>query len=135
MKKIIISFVLINLLTILISRSLLYCLMITIIYESTIVFYLLRKSNRQKIDIDDFKAFTSAQAKAIEISKWMEGERLNYDPGQDYILKWIDSNAKQFKEDWDKSICSNCKKDCKYKNLPVCNNFIPDTNLINKHFK
>ncbi|MDO8640881.1 MAG: hypothetical protein Q7R33_05005 [Nitrosarchaeum sp.] len=74
-------------------------------------------------DKHDYEKFIKAQIKAIDESKWYEGERINSDPGQQYIQNWIKKNAKQFKIAWMKSKCRSCKKDCQHKVLKNCKKY------------
>ena len=47
--------------------------------------------------------FMTIQRKRIEIDKWLEGCRINGDPGADYILEWIENHAAEFREAWERS--------------------------------
>lgn len=83
----------------------------------------------------NYKVFINAQKKAIEVSKWIEGERIKSDPGTRYILFWIHAYAKDFKQAWNRSRCKKCKNEyCRYKNVSKCNDFSPDPELqhVNK---
>jgi hypothetical protein len=71
----------------------------------------------------EFKLFIEAEKTAIEISKWLEGERINRDPGEEFVKHWIKQHAKKFKDDWDKSSCKFCSNTCRYKTVEYCNNF------------
>lgn len=48
------------------------------------------------------------QKKKIEIDKWCEGCATNNDPGQDYVLDWINRNGSWFRKAWERSLCKNC---------------------------
>jgi len=74
---------------------------------------------------DSFEIFIKAQIKAIEIAKWIEGEKRKQDPSQEYMHEWIKNNARLFKEAWQRSMCKNCKNDCRYNNKSDCINFLP----------
>lgn len=69
----------------------------------------------------EFELFVNAEKQAIEISKWLEGEKLKIDPGENFVKTWIQNHAKKFKEDWDKSCCKFCSKNCRYKTKKKCN--------------
>jgi hypothetical protein len=88
-------------------------------------------SNKQKqIDLK-FEIFINAQAKAIEIAKWLEGEQTNKDPGENFIKHWIRTNAKNFSLNWENSQCKQCKSaDCRYNAKKHCKNFCLDQELM-----
>lgn len=69
-----------------------------------------------------FCKFLKSEMKKIDEDKWYEGERTCRDPGQEYIIDWINRNAKEWRDGWEKSVCQHCtswfecghnlKKDC-----------------------
>jgi hypothetical protein len=71
------------------------------------------------------KSFMIAQKKRIEVDKWYEGCRIQKDPGKSYILNWIENNAAQFREAWEKSVCRECPQslDCGHEVVRDCNYF------------
>jgi hypothetical protein len=44
--------------------------------------------------------FLDKQRKKIDEAKWVEGTRINRDPGQAFVLDWIKDNAKKFRKDF-----------------------------------
>ena len=42
---------------------------------------------------EEFKDFMEAQTDAIEVAKWLLGEKLGYDPGPEYVKRWILSHV------------------------------------------
>lgn len=66
--------------------------------------------------------FMRAQRKKIEVDKWCEGCSINQDPGQNYILEWIQRNGHWFRKAWDKSLCKNCllSDECGFKVRSCC---------------
>ena len=46
-----------------------------------------------EMEPEEFKDFMAAQTEAIEIAKWLLGEKLGRDPGPEFVLKWIKENA------------------------------------------
>ena len=72
-----------------------------------------------------FKRFIEAQKHRIEFEKWIEGERQNRDPGDEYILDWILKNAPDFRKQWEESDCSECIKwrECGYLVKKECDEF------------
>ena len=86
--------------------------------------------NQDNLDFQ-FAIFTKAQTKAIEVAKWIEGEKINCDPGKVYIKQWVKDFAKIFKNSWEQSKCKHCKNEhCRYKAANCCDNFSPDPNLV-----
>lgn len=78
-----------------------------------------------------FAIYTKAQAKAIEVAKWIEGEKIRSDPGKNYIRQWIKNFAKDYKNSWKISKCKYCKNEhCRYKATNCCDDFIPDPKLV-----
>ena len=72
-----------------------------------------------------FKRFIEAQKHRIEFEKWLEGEKLKKDPGDEYILEWIVKNAPDFRKQWEESDCAECIKwrDCGYLVKKECLDF------------
>ncbi len=54
--------------------------------------------------------YLKIQKQRIEIDKWNEGCRRNMDPGQEYVIHWIENNARWFREAWEKSFCKACRQ-------------------------
>lgn len=50
---------------------------------------------------DENREFLEAEKHEIEKHKWIEGEKLGRDPGNDAIIDWIRKYAKRFREEWD----------------------------------
>lgn len=48
----------------------------------------------------EFKEFMAAQKEAIEVAKWLLGEKLGRDPGQEFVMQWIRDNAENFRANW-----------------------------------
>jgi len=65
------------------------------------------------------------QLKKISIDKWCEGVRIKNDPGEMYVLKWVEENSKEFSEKWDRSCCKTCKflEDCGIELKEKCNRY------------
>ena len=53
-----------------------------------------------EMEPEEFKDFMAAQTEAIEIAKWLLGEKLGRDPGPEFVLKWIKENAEDFRKNW-----------------------------------
>ena len=71
------------------------------------------------------KEYLRAQKKKIEIDKWCEGCSITRDPGQEYVISWIDQNGAWFREAWNKSLCKSCylANKCGHKVLKHCNGY------------
>lgn len=65
-----------------------------------------------------------AETERIQKDKWLEGEKLGHDPGDDYVSKWIAKNAVAFREKWEYSVCKNCLNICAYEVRSFCSNYI-----------
>jgi len=72
------------------------------------------------------KNFMDAQVHRIEVDKWCQGELQHSDPGEDFIIDWVYTNAKLFRDEWQKSLCQTCvyHRDCGYLALSECDNYI-----------
>jgi len=72
-----------------------------------------------------FKRFIESQKHRIEFEKWIEGEKLKKDPGDEYILEWILKNAPDFRKQWEESDCVECIKwrECGYLVKKECDEF------------
>lgn len=71
------------------------------------------------------KNFLLAQKKKIEIDKWCEGCNQTIDPGQEYVISWIDQNSAWFRQAWNKSMCRSCtfSNKCGYNVLQQCDEY------------
>lgn len=58
---------------------------------------------------DEMKQFMSDQVKEIEIHKWLEGEKLGKDPGEEAIKEWIKNHAEEFRKKWKEEKLKNDK--------------------------
>ena len=70
----------------------------------------------------EFKNFIHAEIEKLKIDKWIEGEKIDKDPGVEYELKWVNDNAENFRNAWNVSKCKTCKKckNCGYNTLSAC---------------
>lgn len=50
---------------------------------------------------DKFTEYMRDQINQIEIDKWLEGERIGRDPGQQYVLDWIKQNSINYRKEWE----------------------------------
>ncbi len=53
------------------------------------------------MDQEEFKEFMAAQTDTIEVAKWLLGEKLGYDPGDEFVKKWILENGQDFRNNWE----------------------------------
>lgn len=56
--------------------------------------------NKYIMTEEEFKEFMAAQTEAIEIAKWLFGEKIGRDPGHEFVVKWIIENAEEFRNNW-----------------------------------
>jgi hypothetical protein len=70
---------------------------------------------------NEFEKFMNAEIKYINDAKWYEGIRTNKDPGNPFIESWAISDAKIFRDKWNKSCCKKCA-DCN-----LCGNNVRET--------
>lgn len=72
--------------------------------------------------------FMKAQIHRIDVDKWCEGVDNHYDPGELYIREWVYTNAQQFRDDWNNSVCQNCSNlnNCGYLTLSACGDYSVD---------
>ncbi len=63
----------------------------------------------------------------INFDKWCEGEKVGKDPGNEFVLSWIDQHGEEFRQKWDMSCCSECVKnnECGYMLRLQCEKIIP----------
>ena len=47
-----------------------------------------------------FKEFMAAQTDVIEVAKWLLGEKLRRDPGQEFVMQWIKEHGQEFRDNW-----------------------------------
>lgn len=49
---------------------------------------------------EEHREFMLAQKEAIEVAKWLLGEKIGHDPGDEFVIEWIKENAAKFRRDW-----------------------------------
>jgi len=66
-----------------------------------------------------------AQKRKIEIEKWFEGCRTMCDPGQIFVVNWIESNGLWFRKQWERALCKDCSlvNECGFKLKQQCDKF------------
>lgn len=77
--------------------------------------------------ISSFGKHIIVEMKLIEVSKWFEGERRGCDPGDLYVLEWINKHAESFRQKWESSLCKDCVnwRDCGFEcKVDGCKKFI-----------
>lgn len=52
------------------------------------------------MDREEFKEFLEAQKDAIEVAKWLLGEKLGRDPGDEFVREWISEHGREFRDNW-----------------------------------
>ncbi len=70
--------------------------------------------------------FMKLQIKKIEIDKWCEGCRIKADPGQEYVIQWIENHGHWFRNAYNNSCCKDCIhwSQCGFKVLDQCEHFV-----------
>jgi hypothetical protein len=73
-----------------------------------------------------FARYMSVQMHCIDEAKWFQGEYIKSDPGQQFVLNWIQENSITFRHLWDDSCCKNCYhwKNCGQKVISACDNYL-----------
>lgn len=76
--------------------------------------------------LDNFDKFLICEIKRIEIDKWDEGLKILTDPGNDYVLNWIECSATNFRNEWNESLCKDCINclNCGWRAKNKCDNYI-----------
>lgn len=75
---------------------------------------------------EEFKKFIDTETKIIEISKWIAGEKLKRDPGEEYVAQWVSDHAEELRDAWNKSKCKTCGKECNHNMKIYCEEYIPE---------
>lgn len=79
-----------------------------------------------------FYKFMEIETRKIDQDKWIEGQKLHKDPGQDFIIDWIMRNAANWRNEWDQSKCKDCVnwKMCGHLVLQECSAFSLDKEIL-----
>ena len=75
------------------------------------------------MDEHAFKKFIDTEAKIIQLSKWLAGEKLGRDPGEAYVADWIKKHAEELRAAWNLSKCFSCKKNCLHNLKIYCEDY------------
>jgi hypothetical protein len=69
----------------------------------------------------DYKRM-KAQIKKILVDKWDEGIKRGSDPGEEFMVQWVNKYADEFSAKWEKSKCRTCVavEDCGFKLTDCC---------------
>jgi hypothetical protein len=75
-----------------------------------------------------FVRFIESEKTKIDIDKWNRGVSLGKDPGDNYVLDWINLNASWFRTSWNNSKCKTCIhwKWCGWRVENNCEGHIPE---------
>jgi len=60
--------------------------------------------------------FIKLEHERISFDKWIEGCKINTDPGDNWVFNWVKINAEMYRKEWEKSLCQCCKH-CLDKNI------------------
>jgi hypothetical protein len=55
-----------------------------------------------------YKNFIKAEVHYLDDAKYLEGINIHKDPGNEFVMNWIATSSKSFREKWDMSACKNC---------------------------
>jgi len=69
------------------------------------------------------KHFMLSQVKAIEEAKYLQGCAENRDPGDPFVLSWIERNAEDYRALWNRSKCKGCSRAGSHKAQITCEDF------------
>jgi hypothetical protein len=89
----------------------------------------------EKLDTEEFDVKQKAQINRIEYDKWIAGEKLHSDPGNTYIMEWIETYGSDFHDEFIISDCRTCKKcwECGGSVKFQCFNYDPQLNSQSFH--
>ena len=81
----------------------------------------------------DMKKICRNQVELAKIYKWMKGEQLGYDPGEEAIYEWVRDHAKEYRERYNKTYgltLETVEKQvvCSLRNMPGVS--IPEDKII-----
>ena len=72
------------------------------------------------------KIFSVAETKLIEISKWIESEKVGRDlSGNEFVTEWIKEHAEDVRNAWEHSRCKTCLHNCRYNLKETCDQYCP----------
>jgi hypothetical protein len=71
------------------------------------------------------KRFIDAERRAIEHAKYLEGCKTGKDPGNDFVLLWVDKYASDFRARWEHSACKSCAEKCSHEVKAFCERYRP----------
>jgi len=65
------------------------------------------------------------QIKKIEVDKWCEGCKIQDDPGQEYVIDWIEHHGQWFRNAYEASCCKGCRNwsECGHNVVPQCDSY------------
>jgi hypothetical protein len=80
------------------------------------------------MESDEMHKFMHSEMMCIDVAKWYEGERIKRDPGQEFILQWIQTNAAMWRCRWNSSNCKDCLnwQNCGHYLLSSCQKYIKE---------
>jgi len=87
----------------------------------------IKKRIKSIIEKDIYNKKQVAEIHRIELEKWIEGEKLHRDPGNDYIFQWIEKHGSEFHTKFISSKCRFCF------NVYFCKNVIEDNCNLFRH--
>lgn len=72
-----------------------------------------------------FCKFLHTEMKKIDEDKWYHGLIISADPGESFVIDWVQRNASNWRKEWEDSACQHCKhwKICGHRVRKYCNDF------------
>lgn len=62
---------------------------------------MLEENDMNDEEMKRYKQFLKDQIDFMEKEKWYEGEKIKNDPGQEFLRKWIEHSASEFRKEWE----------------------------------
>lgn len=56
-------------------------------------------TEEEKNEAEAQKEFIQKQVDQINLEKWLEGERIGRDPGDEFVRNWVKNKAKKYREE------------------------------------
>jgi hypothetical protein len=83
---------------------------------------------REVSSYDVLEKKLTAELHRIELDKWIKGEEINRDPGNEFIFEWIAKHGESFHTEFENSDCRICGKVSTCANVPkfFCDRYAPD---------
>lgn len=75
---------------------------------------------------EHFERFIHAEIVAMRLAKEQElKSKHELMATNEFYITWIHSNSETFRAKWDRSLCRNCRNECRHRTLTYCKDFAP----------